>query len=378
MRRCGAVAAVVLALAGAAMVVTAPVADAVSAPTAGWWSRLATADPASQLPVGLPAPAPTTPDTIPGGATAPPGQLLVEGAPDGATAIAAIRWELEPGESGPSLVLPVAPGSSVNPQSIVLACKTATPWTKPESAAGSWDDKPLVDGSRCVNGVLADDLSTIAFGIQPLVSGNTLDIVLTPGEDPAVEVPAGVPEAPADVDGSLFRLLFDPPGADALEVVAGDFTEGEGDRFVTPEPEPTPEFGTIESPSTDFTPSSDVTTPPFDAGADVAAPALDPEDLGPSVPDVASAVPAAASGGPVNRTIGFVLLAVAGLVGAWTYFTSPTAGGQTEIGLGRFRTTVSAAGAASSATVGVANAPPVVGGLSRFARPRHEPPPPLA
>lgn len=377
MRR-GAAAAVALALAGVVVLVTAPAADAVGTPTAGWWARLATADPASQLPVGAPVPAPTTPDTIPAGATAPPGQLLVEGAPDGATAIAAIRWELEPGESGPSLVLPVAPGSSVNPQSIVLACKTATPWTKPESGAGSWDDKPLVDGSRCVNGVLADDLSTIAFGIQPLVSGNTLDIVLTPGEDPAVRVPPGVPEPPADIDGSLFRLLFEPPGADALKVVAGDFSQGEGDRFVTPEPEPTPEFGTIETPAADFAPAPDVSTPSFDAGADVAAPALDPEDLGPSVPDVASAVPAATASDPVNRTIGFVLLALAGLVGAWTYVSSPTAGGQTEIGLGRFRTTVPATAATTPATTRVSAAPPVVGGLSRFARPRREPPPPIA
>lgn len=377
MRRRGALAAVALALAGAVVLVTAPVADAVGAPTAGWWARLATADPAGQLPVGLPVPGPTTPDTIPAGSTAPPGQLLVEGAPDGATAIAAIRWELEPGESSPSLVLPVAPGSSVNPQSIVLACRTATPWTKPESAAGSWDDKPLVDGSRCVNGVLADDLSTIAFGIQPLVSGNTLDIVLTPGEDAVLDVPPGVPEPPADVDGSLFRLLFDPPGDDALQVVAGDFSEGEGDRFVTPEPEATPDFGSVEVPSSDFTPAPDITTPAFDAGADVAAPALDPEDLGPSVPDVASAVPAATTGGPVNRTIGFVLLALAGLVGAWTYFTSGTGSGETEIGLGRFRTTVPAAVAATPAMAGVPSAPPVVGGLSRFARPRRQPPPPI-
>ena len=377
MRRRGALAAATLGVTGVLVLVTAPVADAVSAPTAGWWARLATSDPAGQLPVGLPVPAPTTPDTIPAGATAPPGQLLVEGAPDGATAIAAIRWDLEPGESGPSLVLPIAPGSSVNPQSIVLACRTATPWTKPQSAAGSWDEKPLVDGSKCVNGVLADDLSTIAFGIQPLVSGNTLDIVLTPGEDPAVEVPPGVPEPPVDIDGSLFRLLFDPPGDDALQVVAGDFSEGEGDRFVTPEPEPAPDFGSVDVPSSDFAAAPDVSTPSFDAGADVAAPALDPEDLGPSVPDVASAVPAATASDPVNRTIGFVLLALAGLVGAWTYFTSPTAGGDTEIGLGRFRTTVPAAVAAAPAMAGASSAPPVVGGLSRFARPRSGPPPPI-
>lgn len=376
MRRRRALVAVALALGGVVVLLTAPIADAVGAPTAGWWARLATADPASQLPVGVPVPAPTTPDTIPAGATAPPGQLLVEGAPDGATAITAIRWELDPGESGPSLVLPIAPGSSVNPQSVVLACRTATPWTKPESAAGSWDDKPLVDGSTCVNGVIADDLSTIAFGIQPLVSGNTLDIVLTPGEDASIEVPPGVPEPPADIDGSIFRLLIDPPAADALQVVPGDFSEGEGDRFVTPEPEPTPEFGSIETPSSDFAPAP-VTTPAFDAGADVAAPALDPEDLGPSVPDVASAVPAATVGDPVNRTIGFVLLALAGLVGAWTYFRSPTPGAETEIGLGRFRTTVPAAVGAAGATAGVAGAPPVVGGLSRFARPRREPPPPI-
>jgi hypothetical protein len=249
-------------------------------------------------------------------------------------------------------VLPIAAGSSVNPQSIVLACKAAAPWTPPEAgSAGTWDGKPLVDASRCVNGVIAEDLSTISFGVQPLVSGSVLDVVLVPGRDAPLPLPAGVPEPPADVDGSVFRWLLDPPSAESLEVVAGsDFSEGEGNRFVTPPAGSTPDLGPVEpSQGPAFGPAAPPDPgPPLDA----AAPALEPQDLGPTVPDVSRALPASASPEPVNRTLGFVLLALAGLVAAWAYLTS------NGIGPGA----VTADGDA------------VVGGLSRFARTRVTPP----
>ena len=347
MRRLRYATAAALAIAGTVLVLASP-ADAVSAPTSGWWARLATADPAAELPVPLPVPAPTTPDTLPAGATAPPGQLMVEGTPDGATAIAAIRWQLDPGEASPSLTLPIAPGSSVNPESIVLACRTATPWEPPGDGPGSWDVKPLTDAVACVNGVVADDLSTISFGLQPLVSGNGLDVVLAPGRSAVVEVPPGVPEPPVNTDGSSFRLLFDPPTEEMLDIVAGDFEEGAGDQVVTPEPASTPDLsGGVAPPATFETPSS----ASFDANEPVAAPALDPEDIGPSVPELDDAVRAAAANGPVNRTVGWVMLVLAGLVAAWTHW--------------------------SSLRAATGDVEPDVGGLSRFARARTGPPTPL-
>lgn len=369
--------AAVLALAGTSFLFLAPVADAVGEPTSSWWSRLATNTPTDELPAAPPVPAPATPDTVPAGATVPDGQLVVEGAPDGASAIAAARWELGDGESSPSLTLPVGEGSTLHPESIVLACKAATPWSKPEAVPGMWDQKPLVDGFQCVNGIIAEDLSSVAFGVQPLVSGNVLDVVLVPGKGAPVEQLAGVPEPPADVDGSVFRWMFDAPSADNVQVVAGsDFSDGAGDRVITPPTSPTPDFGPVDPLPSENVSATDgpETSPPFEGPEQAVAPALPEEDLAASPPDARQVVPAAASGA-ANRTVGWILLALAGLVGAWAYLTS--AGSQPDtIGLGRFRTALPGAAGAPAASAGAAGG--AVGGLSRFARPRQRPPTPLS
>lgn len=368
----------VLAVTGFAFLVAAPSAEAVSGPTAGWWSRLATTNPAAELPAALPVPAPTTPGTVPAGATVPEGQLLVEGSPDGPVAVTAIRWELDEGESGPSLTLNVAEGSSVNPQSVVLACRTATPWDPPETLPGEWETRPLADGRTCVNGVLADDLSTISFGIQPLVSGDVLDVVLTPGSVP-VDIPPGVPEPPADIDGSSFRLVVEAPTPESLQVVAGSgFDQGSGDQFVTPDTT-TPSFDdstgdSFSAPGSDV--GSDFTAdtgteevPAFEVPDEVAAPGTGASD------DIAGTTPVVSDGSAANRTIGFVLLLLAALMAGWTYLTSNT-GQPTTIGLGRFKTTLPASAAAPA--LASAPAEPAVGGLSRFARTRTRPPTPLS
>jgi hypothetical protein len=356
--------AAVLGLTGAFLVL-APTADAVSAPTAAWWSRLATTTPTDEVPAGLPVPAPTTPDTVPVGATVPEGNLLVEGTAEGATAVAAIRWELGEGESSPSLTLPVGEGSSLNAASIVLACRAATMWAPPETSPGTWDAKPLVEGFGCVNGIVADDMTSVTFGVQPLVSGTVLDVVLVPGEEPALERPAEVPEPPVETNRSSFRWVFEQPSPDSLEVVAGSgFEEGSGDRFIDPSVSETPDFGATGSVGDSSAPPPP-TSPAFDAPAEAAAPALEPQDLAPSVPDVSNSVPAAATEGPANRTIGFILLALSALVGGWAYFTSNPA---STIGLGRF------AGPVPAGAPLVASGEGVTGGLSRFARPRSSPP----
>lgn len=331
------VVALVLAAFGLTILVAAPNASAVSEPTSGWWSRAATTSPADEVPAALPVPAPTTPDTVPVGATVPEGQLLVEGTPEGAVALAAVRWQLDDGESSPSLTLPIAEGSTVAPTSIVLACRAGAPWTPPESGAGTWDTHPLVDGTRCVNGVVADDLSSISFGIQLLVSGSTLDVVLTPGKDPTVEVPAGVPEPPADIDGSTFRWMFPAPSADSLVVVEGDFEEGADDQVVVPE-SPQSE---IDASDGGLTGSVGVSGPVTAAGpviepvpdtASLPVPDLEPEDLAAPVPEIRRAVDNAAVT-DVDRTIGFVFLALAGAMAVWAHL-APEPG--TSGGLGRF------------------------------------------
>lgn len=368
MRRVRALAALVLAVSGTALVVTAPPVDAVGPPAAAWWSRLATDDPGSEVPAALPVPAPTTPGTVPAGATVPDGHLLVEGGPEGATAVAAMRWRLATGESGPSLTLPIARGSTISPESTVLACRSATEWEPPEAAPGPWDSKPVVDGAACVNGIIAEDLSSISFGLQPLVSGDLLDVVLAPGRQPPVEVPPGAPEPPLDVDGSTFRLVLETPSADALQVVAGSgFEPGAGDRVVTPPPTPDADlYGPPPGPGPTELGSSPSAV---DAPAAIPAPALAADDVATGAPDVTDVIPAAAGGPEANRTIGFLLLALAGAVWGWAAL-QPGTREPAEIGLGRFRTTLPPGNGAEAAT-------PTVGGLSRFARARTSRPTPL-
>lgn len=346
--------AVALAVLGNVFLLAAPVpvSAAAGAPTSAWWSRLSNPNPASEVPAALPVPAPETPP-VPAGAAAGDGQLVVESTPEGAVAITAIRWELADGDSTPSLTLPIGPGSTLNPQSIVLACRAAAPWSPPDGGAGTWNAKPLVDGTRCVNGVISDDLSTIAFGLQPLVSGTALDIVLTPGKDPALAPPAGVPEPPVQADRSTFRWTFPAPDTSVLEVIEGDFTQGAGDKVVTPDPieveVPVADNAPAAPPTTAFQPPT-TTAPPVE----VAAPALAPEDLGMAAPTVR---PAASIGTGANRTIGFVFLVLAAAMAAWAYWSDKRA---------------------AAALIGPDGTSHAVGGLSRFARPRTGSPTPLS
>lgn len=346
--------AILLAVVGNVFVLAPmPVSAAASAPTSAWWSRVANPRPTDELPAALPVPAPETP-VVPAGAAGGDGQLVVESTPEGAVAIAAIRWELANGDSSPSLTLPVAPGSTLNPGSIVLACRAGAPWAAPEAGAGTWNAKPLVDGNNCINGVIADDLSSVGFGLQPLVSGNTLDVVLTPGKETAVAPPAGVPEPPVDVDRSTFRWTFPAPDTSALTVVEGDFVEGTGDRVVTPAPVEValPFDG---APAAEVPPATTFETPAAAAPIEpIASPALDDDELVTSAPAIR---PAASLDTGANRTIGFVFLVLAAAMAGWAYWSDRRD---------------------STALLGADGSMQAVGGLSRFARPRAGSPTPLS
>lgn len=330
-----------------------PASAEASAPTSAWWSRAANPRPTDEIPAALPVPAPESPATIPAGAAAADGQLLVESTPEGAVAIAAIRWELGAGDSSPSLTLPIGPGSTLNPQSILLACRAGAPWASPDTGVGAWDTKPLVDGVNCINGVIADDLSSVAFGLQPLVSGTKLDVVFTPGEDPSLTPPPGVPEPPVILDRSTFRWMFPAPDTSALTVVEGSFEEGSGDRVVTPDPVE------VEVPVDDpgvetAAPPPVATTPPTTAApVPVATPALEPDEIAAPAPIIR---PAASIGTGANRTVGFVFLLLAAAMAAWAYWSDRRA---------------------AALLAGPDGTVHPTGGLSRFARPRDGSPTPL-
>ncbi|WP_436795127.1 hypothetical protein [Actinospongicola halichondriae] len=338
--------AVLLAVVGnVVLFVPTPASAAASAPTSAWWSRAANPQPTDEVPAALPVPPPDSPVTVPAGAAAGDGQLVVESTPEGAVAIAAVRWDLASGDSSPSLTLPIGPGSTLNPQSIVLACRAAAPWSSPDTGVGTWNAKPLVDGGACVNGVIADDLSSIGFGLQPLVSGTTLDVVLTPGKDTTVAPPEGAPEPPIDLDRSTFRWTFAAPDSTALEVVEGDFVAGEGDQTVVPDPvEVVLPDDTAEVPSLPNGPAFDTPTATTAPPPPVAAPALEPDELATAAPVLR---PAASLGTGANRTVGVVFLVLAAAMAAWAHLSDP-------------------------------RDESLAGGLSRFARPRTGSPTPLS
>ena len=339
--------ALVLALSGTLALLRAPEAPAVEVQAAGWWSRIVTTDPLRESPQPLPVPNPTTPQPVLTDPTAAPGQLLVQGAPEGATAIAAVRWKLADGESSPSLTLAALPGSVLPADAVILACAAASPW-EPVASSGSWQAKAVPDAVRCIDGIVAADGASVAFGLQPLVRRGVLDVVFVPGRRA---------DLPPEASSSTFRLVFATPTPESLAVVAGsDFEEGAGSVVVTvpaPEPSAGAPVGVTLPPLTPTVPS-----------VAVAAPALEPEEVAIGAPTPVQALPEA-FGSDGSRTIGVVLLGLAGLTALWAWLDRPTEA-VTAMGVGRFRREV--ANVARS---------PQDGGLGRFTRSRTEPPPSL-
>jgi hypothetical protein len=224
MRRGRAALGATLLIVAAAVALLPSGAGAATLAEAGWWWRVND----GALPAALPAP-PNVPE----------GGLMVAGAPDGATAIAALHFDLAEGESAPVLTLRVAENGDQGGDGALLgACVTGSAWQP--AHGGPWTNKPFAacaDGS--VNGVRSDDGTSWTFALAPLVSDGILDITLVPGVDPT---------RPAGANGSVFQLVFDAPTAASLTTTSG--ASGGSDLEV-------PSFGT----DTAGSPSLD--TPPF-------------------------------------------------------------------------------------------------------------------
>lgn len=153
----------------------------------GWWHR---------LPVVIGAPAVD--------------QLLVEGTPDEAMAIAAVRFTLADGEVAETLILPVAE-QQLQPGATIIACSTATDWEAVEG--GGWEARPMPSCESAVEGVLADDGASWSFEIGALQDGTQMDVVLLPAPNVTM------------------RVVFEPVTGGALGTQAGDGGS-------TPEPGP--------------------------------------------------------------------------------------------------------------------------------------------
>jgi hypothetical protein len=313
--------AVVLMAIGVVLLLAPPQASAASLDAAGWWWRPQT----SALPVPLPAPP-----------TVAKGQLLVEGQPQGANAVAALRFTLADGEGSPVLTLKPAAGSTVPADAVVLACRSLVPWGPEE--AGAWENKPLVDCATSVQGIPSEG-GALTFALAPLQSETTLDIVLVPGT---------VAAAPAGANGSVFSMVLDRPGPEALQVAAGSGPTG--GSFSTSQ-----EFGSGADPATgtfDASPSGAFAAPSFTppAAAPAASPSLTPIEQAPSLATRAAPAPFSDGYDGGTRALGLVVFAV----GAALALRSMLGSKQPDV-------------AADS-----------VGGLGRFSRARTGTPPPLS
>lgn len=323
--------------------------DAATTTKAAWWTRAS--DPASATPPAAGVPGVTAPalPAAPPRPDVPEGSLLVEGTPTGATAVAAITYTLLEGESSPILTVTPSSSSNVPPDAVILACRAAIDWEVPATSPGPWADKPLVDCGRSVSGIIAE--GTITFPLAPIVSGSELDVVLVPGTTGET--------TPAGAIGSTFSLSFDAAEGAALSsttpTTPGPSTEGSS---FTPAPSSSPSFST----------GIPAFTPPE---SPIVAPALEPQEQAPTVPDqpMLTAAPIVAEDNTAQGVAFLILLAGAALAGL-AYLT-PDRDEDGTVGLGRFKRPIPQH---ALAPVG----PPVEGGLGRFARPRTGAPPALS
>ncbi len=154
----------------------------------------------------------------------PAGGLYVSASPSGPQAVSALRFSLGDGESAPTLQLKIAQMESADAAAAaglnatpVLACPAKGNWKVPDGGAGDLSSAPAADCAKgSVNGELSSDGKTMTFDLSLLDQGDTVDIVLVPGE---VNAPGGgtVPGAPTSTYPA-FDIAFDKVTAGQVEV----------------------------------------------------------------------------------------------------------------------------------------------------------------
>jgi hypothetical protein len=180
----------------------------------------------------------TGPAPLPSPAPVPPGGILVAGAPDGATAIAAVSFTLAEGESNPALTLTVADnGDQGGAQAVMAACLAGSAWAGSEQG-GPWESKP---NAACANGsiqgVRAADGKTWTFALAPLVVAREVNVVITPG--------TVAPGAPV---GSTFSVAFTAPTSASLATTRGSSgTSSDAAGSAVPADAVSPETGGADS-----------------------------------------------------------------------------------------------------------------------------------
>jgi hypothetical protein len=271
----------------------------------------------------------TNPDVpLPGPPTVAAGQLHVEGAPSGATSIAAIAATLAAGEASPVLTLTVAAGGDAGgADAILLACQAGSAWAGGDAKA--WPDKPQPACSPGgVQGERAEDGTSWTFDLAALQFNDKVNVVLVPG---TVE---GQPEG---ANGSAFSLTFEPPTAESIQTSPG--------APPGPPPPPTVDLG-VTPPTGGGSVGFD--TPSFDGGGVELPPveaALPDDEQGstPVAPNVQEQNPLLPASVPVDprsphaRGVGIVLLLLGAAVVYATTRQQPVVGPEGITGgLGRW------------------------------------------
>ena len=164
--------------------------------TAGWWWR-----------------AQTGATTLPPPPHVPPNGLAVGNAPDGPSAVAAVRFALQADERDPILTLAVADVFAAG-DPVLVACPAGAPWFGPQ--AGPWEERPeAACAVGTVNGVESEDGASWTFALSAIYRDGLLDVVILPaeGSDP-------------------FEMSFEAPTAESLRTTkapaSNDFDSGFG------------------------------------------------------------------------------------------------------------------------------------------------------
>jgi hypothetical protein len=303
---------------------------------ASWWWR------GNMGPAPLPAPA-----------TVPADGLYVAGTPDGASAIAAVRYQLAVGESNPVLTLTVADNGAQGADAAVIgACVAGSAWGGGEQG-GPWDAKPnAACQSGSVQGLPSADHTSWTFALAPLVVAGEVNVVITPGSI-AADTPVGstFSIAFAPVTGASVATTPDAGSSDAGAVppsAAGFDPAAEGGGL-----DLGPTFGGDSAGVSAFTPALPSSDQELTATAPVVRQA--------TAANILPTAPEGAGGSGLAFAVIVALMAV-----AYRLNRLPVPG------LRRLGPLASSVPHAPALTLA-----PEPGGLGRFARPRTGAPPPL-
>jgi hypothetical protein len=166
-------------LVAAATFVFGSAARADSPSSQGWWTS---ANPGNVGGVGAPAAPPAPPDVPSNGLLVEGGPTSASGAGDtGATAYAALVYDVPDGATVSNLTLAVAPNSASTPSTSLELCPLTTQDFQPEEG-GPMSDAPSYN---CTNNVTAAQSSnSYQFNVSSLVASGTLAVAILPTSPP--------------------------------------------------------------------------------------------------------------------------------------------------------------------------------------------------